>query len=126
MNRGLVIAGAVMLAATVLIPFVVSSANDDWDGIVFTILFLFVGAPILGITGLVLLIVGLSSGRGQHQQQQVVVHVSSGGTAGAAVAGVQVRCPGCGTTNPAASAFCSQCGVSLGTAAPRKRAKKVA
>lgn len=118
MNRGLAIAGGCLMGATILIPLLVNLTNDDLDGFVFSLIFFFTLGPLLFITGLVLLIVGLASGRGgAQQQQQVVVHVSPGGAVG--VSAPQVRCPKCKAVNPASSMFCSACGKGLGRPAGR-------
>ncbi len=98
MNRGLAISGAVILGLAIIVPFAMLDASSD--GLEDAIVMLFIVVPIAvlsGLLGLVLLIVGLSTGGRQQQQQQIVV-----------VTGGQF-CTGCGQPK-AGGAFCPACG----------------
>ncbi len=98
MNRGLTISGAVILALSILVPLSMFAGSDGgFEDAFFMLIIVVPLAMLMGLLGLILLIVGLSTGRGQQQQQQIVV--VTGGS----------YCNGCGQPR-GNGAFCPSCG----------------
>ncbi len=109
MNHGVTWTGLGLLLAAILIPIITFSVGVDtggWEAIVFGIFFAFIISPMLGIAGLIMLIVGIATGGGQKQQQQVVVHVSGN----QASSGSGLRCGACGQFMNVNQSFCTSCG----------------
>lgn len=114
MNRGLLTTGAILLVIAILVPvlfFVVSGVQGDSGNemgavgsFVMGIVFVSIISPILGLTGLVLLIVGATTTPGGRQQQQVVVYTPT------PAGGPQRACRRCGGALSAGTRFCAACG----------------
>ncbi len=97
MNRGLAIAGGVLLGLSFIVPLAMSDMVGAWEDAFVFFLIVLPLSICTGIVGLILLIVGLASGARQQQQQQIVV--VTGGS----------YCTACGQAK-GPSAFCTSCG----------------
>lgn len=102
--RGTVIGGVWLLVAAGVIPLLIFGLGSvgGWEDAIVSgilaIMFGFVISPILALVGIIMIIVGASSGN-QNQQQQVVVHVAQ--------QGAPCRC---GAGISPTDRFCQQCG----------------
>lgn len=112
-RKGLIIAGAVMMVASALVPILFWTLSPGgWQDMIMAVVATVVLGPIVFFTGLALLIAGVVKGKKSQQQQQQVVMMSKEQARAQGFVS-SASCPRCGEALGGDEAYCIGCGVKL-------------